>query len=263
MPEAPLAREDGDGVSRRDFLQQAAVAAGTMAVAATTGCAPKAASKKGAVRWGMVVDLKKCVGCRACTVACKAENHTPPGVAYNVVLEEEVGEYPHVRRQFIFRPCMQCANSSCTLVCPTGATYPRADGIVAIDYDKCIGCRYCISACPYGARSFDYGENYSEDPTPYDEQPSPEYGEHRARRDGRSPEGNVRKCTFCVHRLTKGLPPSCAATCIGHAIHFGNLNDPEGACIVHGEHLQELLTARHHMRLKEELGNEPSVYYLT
>src|SRR3989338_1802709 len=87
--EAQQERQNGNGVSRRDFLQQAAVAAGTMAVAATTGCAPKAASKKGAVRWGMVVDLKKCVGCRACTVACKAENHTPPGVAYNVVLEEE------------------------------------------------------------------------------------------------------------------------------------------------------------------------------
>ena len=158
---------------------------------------------------------------------------------------------------------MQCANSSCSQVCPTGATYHREDGIVAIDYDKCIGCRYCIEACPYGARSFDYGENYSADPTPYDKQPSPEYGEHRKRAPGRSPEGTVRKCTFCLHRITKGLAPSCASTCIGHAIHFGNLNDPEGSCLAHGEKLRDLLAHRPHKRLKEELGNEPSVYYLT
>lgn len=249
-------------ITRKDFLKSAGVAVSSLAIAATTGCSVKKTSeKKSAVRWGMVIDLKKCVGCRACTVACKAENHTPPGVAYNVVMEEELGEYPNVTRRFISRPCMQCEKSSCTLVCPTGATYHREDGIVAVDYDKCIGCRYCIAACPYGARSFDYGENYPE--TPYGAEPSPEYGENRIRKKGKSPIGNVRKCTFCLHRITKGLPPACSATCIGQAIHFGNLNDPEGKCMTHGEKIQELLTKRSHMRLKEELGNEPSVYYLT
>lgn len=252
-----------NGVSRRDFLQQTAMAAGAVVLMTATGCAPKAASRKGAVRLGMVVDLKKCVGCRACAVACKAENHTPPGVAYNVVMEEEDGEYPYVTRRFTTRPCMQCSHSSCVQVCPTGASFHREDGIVAVDYDKCIGCRYCIAACPYGARSFDYGENYSVSPNPYDEQPSPEYGENRKRKKGKSPEGNVRKCMFCVHRLIKGLPPACVQTCIGHAIHFGNLNDPEGKCVVHGEKLRELLNRRSHMRLKEELGNDPAVYYLT
>lgn len=249
------------GVDRRDFLRAVAgVAAATVALSGQ-GCSP--APRNGPVRWGMIIDLRRCVGCRACAVACKAENHTPPGVAYNVVLEEEVGEYPNVTRRFLPRPCMQCANSTCTEVCPTGATYHRTDGIVAIDYDKCIGCRYCIAACPYGARSFDYGHNYAPDLTPHERQPSPEYGQNRLRRKGKSPDGNVRKCTFCLHRLACGLNPACAETCIGRAIHFGNLNDPEAKCAVHGEKLRELLATRSHMRLKEELGNEPSVYYLT
>ena len=246
-------------ITRRTFLQST----GTAAVAATVGgCASEGSSSKTAVRWGMIIDLQRCVGCKACTVACKAENHTPPGVAYNVVMEEEVGTYPHVRRTFLSRPCMQCTKSACTLVCPTQATYHRKDGIVVVNYDRCIGCRYCIAACPYMARSFDYGHNYHTTQTKYEEAPAPEYGENRTRRAHRSPEGNVRKCTFCLHRITRGLSPACAATCLGRAIHFGDLNDPDARCRVHGEKLQELLVTRAHMRLKEELGNEPAVYYL-
>jgi len=158
---------------------------------------------------------------------------------------------------------MQCENSSCTVVCPTGATYHRPDGIVAVDYDRCIGCRYCIAACPYGARSFDYGENYAEDLTPHERQPSPEYGEYRSRQEGGSPIGNVRKCTFCLHRIANQLNPACSETCMAHAIHFGNLKDPDARCTVHGEQLGELLRSRQAVRLKEELGNEPAVYYLT
>jgi len=247
---------------RRDFLRAGAGAAlGAAALGTLGGCAAQKAESD--VRWGMVIDTARCVGCRACSVACKAENHTPPGVAYHVVMEEEVGEFPFVTRRFIPRPCMQCANSSCTLVCPTGATYHRPDGIVAIDYDKCIGCRYCIAACPYGARSFDYGETYAPDLTPHERRPSPEYGQYRQRDPKKSPSGNVRKCTFCLHRLANGLNPACAETCIGRAIHFGNLADPDAKCTLHGETLRELLANRSHIRLKEELGNEPSVYYLT
>ncbi len=251
---------DGGPMTRRRFLQ---VGAGTVAAAATAVAGSADAKAEAEVRWGMVIDLRKCVGCRACMVACKAENHTPPGVAYNVVMEEEVGKYPNVRRRFTFRPCMQCEHSSCTQVCPTGATYHRKDGIVVIDYDKCIGCRYCIAACPYGARSFDYGYDYHADPTAYEQQPSPEYGENRRRNHNKSPIGNVRKCTFCIHRVKKGLKPACSETCIGRAIHFGNLKDPDARCLVHGEKLQELLVTRNTKRLKEHLGNEPSVYYLT
>lgn len=256
-PPKPLSAK----VTRRGFLK-----AGSAAVVAGAGAAcsgAPSAEKKSPVRWGMIIDTKRCAGVRACVVACKAENHTPPGVAYSVVMEEETGTYPNVGKNFLFRPCMQCAQSSCTQVCPTGATYHRPDGIVDIDYDKCIGCRYCIAACPYGARSFDYGHDYNTKQTPFEQQASPEYGEDRKRVAKKSPIGNVRKCTFCLHRLQKGLSPACAATCIAKAIHFGNLNDPDGRCLTHGEKLQELLATRSHMRLKEELGNEPGVYYLT
>ncbi|RMG41135.1 MAG: 4Fe-4S dicluster domain-containing protein, partial [Planctomycetota bacterium] len=140
---------------RRTFLKSAA----TVAAAATVaGCEQAPRTGK---RYGMVIDLQKCIGCNTCAVACKAENHTPPGVSYMVVLEEEIGEYPNVRRRFIPRPCMQCEKPSCTMVCPTAATYTRDDGVTVIDYDKCIGCRYCITACPYGARSFDFGHDYA------------------------------------------------------------------------------------------------------
>jgi molybdopterin-containing oxidoreductase family iron-sulfur binding subunit len=98
-------------------------------------------------RWIMVIDTRKCVGCHACTIACIAENHLPPGVVYRPVVTEEFGEFPNVQLRFTPRPCMQCDNPPCVPVCPVHATWKRADGIVAIDYDKCIGCRDCIAAC--------------------------------------------------------------------------------------------------------------------
>ncbi|HID61378.1 MAG TPA: 4Fe-4S dicluster domain-containing protein [Anaerolineae bacterium] len=212
--------------------------------------------------WGMVVDLRKCVGCNACTVACKSENSTPPGVAYHVVLEEEIGRYPNVTRRFLPRPCMQCQHPPCVRVCPVNATYSRPDGVVAIDYDVCIGCRYCVSACPYGARYFDFGNFYTAGQTPeiaaYDTAPSFEYSKMH-RRDPRnlhqSPIGNARKCHFCLHRVEKGILPACVAICIGGARYFGDLNDPRSL-------VAELVASPWVMRLKEELGTEPSVYYL-
>ena len=254
------------GNERREFLKQITmVGMATMAAGILSGCgSEKLAGGAKNVKWGMIIDLKKCVGCKACTVACKVENHTPPGVAYNVVLEQETGIYPNNKKVFIPRPCMHCEHSSCTYVCPVKATYTREDGIVVVDYDKCIGCKYCIAACPYGARSFDFGYNYSEDGTlGWEQQPSPEYGQNRLREKHESPEGNVRKCTFCLHRIYNGVAPACATTCMGHAIYFGNMADPEGKCMVHGVNLHELLATRSYMRLKEELGNEPRVYYLT
>lgn len=256
-------KKENQPLDRRQFLRAAGLAGvGVMTtVTAADPAEPKAPDTK-VVRYGMVVDVRKCVGCKSCAVACKAENHTPPGVAYNIVMEREIGTYPDVRRRFIFRPCMQCATPSCTKVCPTRATHIRDDGIVAIDYDRCIGCRYCIAACPYGVRAFDYGHNYHNHPTAYENEPSPEYGRNRKRARNRSPIGNVRKCHFCLHRIKKGLAPACASTCLGNAIHFGDLNDPEARCWVHGEKLRALLASHNSIRLKEELGNNPSVYYL-
>lgn len=112
-------------------------------------------------RWVMVLDLRKCVGCHACTISCVAENKLPAGVVYRPVLEEEIGTYPNVTRRFMPRPCMQCDNPPCTPVCPVNATYRNDDGVVIVDYEQCIGCRYCITACPYAARTFDFGQTYT------------------------------------------------------------------------------------------------------
>ena len=210
-------------------------------------------------RWGMVIDLRKCVGCSSCTVACKAENKLPPGVVYRPVIVNEVGTYPNVSMQFVPRPCMQCDKPPCVSVCPVGATYKRPDGIVAIDYDVCIGCRYCITACPYQARTFDFGLYYTSN-TPqlesYETDPSYEYGKKWPRSADNSPIGNSRKCHFCIHRVEEGMLPACVTTCIGAATYFGDLNDPNSL-------VSELASRSNATRLKEELGTEPKVYYLT
>jgi len=210
-------------------------------------------------KWIMVIDLRKCTGCNGCTIACVTENKLPPGIAYRPVFTETRGTYPNVSRLFIPRPCMQCDNPPCTEVCPATATWKRADGIVVIDYDKCIGCRYCIAACPYSARSFDNGFFYSTfvggEPQPYETLPSPEYGEEWVRKGGSSPIGNARKCHFCIHRIENGELPACIISCMGRAGFFGDANDPQSL-------VSELLQQPNIMRLKEELGAEPKVYYL-
>ncbi len=219
--------------------------------------------------WVMVIDLRKCVGCNACTIACIAENKLPPGVVYRPVLEQERGAYPHVTRSFLPRPCMQCDNPPCVSVCPVSATYKNAEGVVVIDYEQCIGCRYCISACPYSARTFDVGRVYTDNTAMaegaiageasvdgYERKASFEYGEEWPREShNASPIGNVRKCHFCLHRLKEGMLPACATTCIGRATYFGDADDPDSL-------VAELIAAPNVMRLKEELGTEPRVYYL-
>jgi molybdopterin-containing oxidoreductase family iron-sulfur binding subunit len=219
-------------------------------------------------RWVMVIDLRKCVGCHACTIACVAENKLPPGVVYRPVLENEIGTYPNVTRRFIPKPCMQCDNPPCVPVCPVNATYKNDDGVVVIDYDQCIGCRYCVTACPYASRTFDFGQTYTKG-TPvadglivgqnsaddYERASNFEYGEAWARQGEASPIGNVRKCHFCLHRLKEGMLPACTTTCIGRATYFGDANDSESL-------VSELIASPNLMRLKEELGTEPRVYYL-
>lgn len=201
-------------------------------------------------KWGMVIDLQKCVGCDSCTVACKAENQTPHGVNFNVVIEEETGVFPNVRRVNLPRPCMQCDNPPCVPVCPVNATYKNSDGVVVIDSERCIGCRYCIAACPYGARSFDFGESYDQEFDGAGQMTVPDYGLSTP-----PPQGIVRKCTFCTHRTMRGEEPACCETCIGDARLFGDLNDPTSV-------VSKLASSSRAFRLKEELGTEPSVYYL-
>lgn len=221
-------------------------------------------------KWVMVIDLEKCIGCKACTVSCCAENGLPPGVVYRPVVEEELGEFPNVRKRFTPRPCMHCEDPPCTPVCPVSATYKRPDGIVVIDYDVCIGCRYCIAACPYNARTADFGEYYAkgygsgvdtlvgDDALAYQTRETFEYGKAWQRKLGAhsSPKGNARKCQFCLHRIENKMLPACVTTCLGGATFFGDYNDERS--LVHG-----LVGSTRMMRLKEELGTEPKVFYLT
>lgn len=221
------------------------------------------------IRWTMVIDQAKCAGCYACTIGCVAENKLPPGVVYRPVIEEEIGTFPNVRRRFTPKPCMHCMNAPCTQVCPVEATYKNAQGVTVIDYDKCIGCRYCIVACPYGSRTFDFGDFYTSG-TPdsngkivgktiaaagYEINPAAEYGKKWVKRGKDSPVGNARKCHFCLHRLSVGMLPSCTTTCIGRATYFGDRND--GSSLV-----AELMGSPRAYQLMHELGTEPSVYYL-
>jgi molybdopterin-containing oxidoreductase family iron-sulfur binding subunit len=270
-------------IGRRELVQRlfgagaaalaTALGAGASVASLTTAPPARAAVPEGGIpstrrrfRYGMVIDTRRCVGCKACVVACKAENKTPPGVSYTVVVEEAVGNRFDDKPIFMTKPCFHCENPPCVDVCPVSATFKRAqDGIVVIDYDRCIGCRYCITGCPYGARYFDFGENYAPVAagTAYAQVPSPEYGQFRQRGPEASPVGNVRKCTFCLHLQDKdgrydkvaGRWPACAKTCTGHAIFFGDFNDPESE-------VSKLVRERQPVRLKEELGTEPNVHYL-
>jgi molybdopterin-containing oxidoreductase family iron-sulfur binding subunit len=221
------------------------------------------------IKWTMVIDVAKCIGCHACTLGCVAENKLPPGIVYRPVIEEEIGTYPDVRRRFLPRPCMQCQNPPCTKVCPVTATYKNEQGVTVVNYDRCIGCRYCLVACPYAARTSDFAEWYTKD-TPdasgkilgrtaaaegYELHPAAEYGQKWPERGNGSPIGNARKCHFCLHRLAAGMLPACVTTCVGRATFFGDRNDPESLVF-------SLLGSPRLHRLKEELGTQPAVYYL-
>lgn len=200
------------------------------------------------MRYGMVIDLRKCVGCNACTVACKQENATPAGVYWSRVLQYEEGRYPEARLRFLPLLCMHCRQAPCLESCPTGATYRREDGPVLVDDDRCIGCRYCIMACPYEARGYNAREpqeyHTGQGLTPYEEAG---YGRH--------PRHAIEKCTFCSHRLDQGKEPACVATCPAGARIFGDLDDPESE-------VARLVASGLAKPRLEEQGTEPSVFYI-
>ena len=208
-------------------------------------------------RYGMVVDINRCVGCQTCTISCKHVNDTPPGVQWRRVLDVERGEFPDVERMFLVVGCQHCAEPPCVPVCPTGATRQREDGLVTMDYDQCIGCGYCAVACPYQARTIVHEENWY-----YGE---PTQQETTVRHDERM--GVANKCTFCVEKIddaarigkTPGVDleftPACAASCITQAIKFGDFNDP------HSE-VSQLVASEAHFQMHEELGTDPQIKYL-
>ena len=204
-------------------------------------------------RYAMVIDLKRCTGCFACVMACKVEHQTPPKVFWAKVLRSERGKYPVVTRQPIPVLCMHCKEPECEKVCPTGATKKREDGIVIVDNKVCVGCRYCVVACPYGARYFvpkwtDYFTGK--------DKPSSKYAEYaRKKWLAENDKGVVTKCTFCVERVEKGRKPACVDACPAEARTFGDLDDP-------ASEVSQLIKRRKGFRLQEEQGTDPGVYYL-
>jgi Fe-S-cluster-containing dehydrogenase component len=230
--------------------------------------------------WGMVIDLDKCVGCQACSLACKAENNVPHGTPYehnrhhdmywHKVIAAHEGEYPAVNTQIIPMPCMHCSSPPCVNVCPSKATFKRGDGIVIQNFRRCLGCRYCIVACPYGARNFNFKDQHDEEYQRPDLPPDLglEYGAeigpwpypHRTR-------GVVEKCTYCFHRIDEalakgweigspdGVLPACVEACPTEARFFGDLDDP-------GSMVSKLLASRTYIKLREDMLTSPKTIYL-
>jgi len=206
------------------------------------------------MRYAMAIDLDRCTGCHACSVACKVENNLPNGIWWNRVMtvggesmDTPEGKFPNLRMEFLPINCQHCENPACVKACPVGATYKRKeDGIVIQNYDKCIGCRYCMVACPYsGVRQFNWKE--------------PEYAIEVAMGDAAVEPHQynvVEKCTFCSHRLAQDLKPACIDTCPNRARFFGDIDDPNSD-------VSKAIKGRSYFHLLEEKGTKPSIYYLT
>lgn len=221
------------------------------------------------MRLGMVIDLYKCVGCRTCAVICKQVNSLPPGTWWNRVFtpgsehhQAASGKGDRLQMSFLPVSCQMCDNAPCEKVCPVGATFSDENGVVLVDLERCIGCRYCISACPYGVRQFNW-----EDPKKAKEragyQPGYSYGYPFEQRDkdGRlvytqdSPIGIAGKCTFCAQYTSQGELPMCVQACPAKTRHFGDLDDSESV-------VGRLIREKDTMRLLEDLGTSPKVFYL-
>ncbi len=258
-------------LTRRDFVTVAATAAGSAVVAqvVTTGALSpfsglkqrqvtgEAASEKALseYHWGMAIDLDKCIGCEYCQRACSATNDVALDKPWNIVVEDRTASGS---KFFFSRPCLHCQDAPCVEVCPVQATYHREDGLVVMDYDRCIGCRYCEVACPYDARKFNWEERTDENAY------IPTWGIAEVER---RPRGVVEKCTFCIHRIDAGLAnglmpgedfeatPACVNACPVEARVFGNLKDPNSR-------VSRVIAGSPTLRLREELGTEPSVYYI-
>ena len=179
-------------------------------------------------RYAIVLDTKKCLNCKACTVACKIENGVPVGdETYRIWVTALPlqGHFPHLHQEYQPSQCQHCENTPCASVCPTTATYKTEEGVVLIDYDKCILCKACMTACPYDARFV---------------------SEHHHA---------VEKCTFCYHRLPEGRDPACVETCPTKVRVFGDLNDPNSK-------VSMLLKTNEYERLKEDRNTRPRLYYI-
>ncbi len=201
-------------------------------------------------RLAIVISKDRCVGCHTCALSCKMQNNIPEGLMWNRVLTEGCdvtdgaqGTYPNLTRTYLPVACQHCQNAACQRVCPTGATYKDDKGRVEIDYDKCIGCRMCMAACPYNARVFNWSEP--------ERLTQANYGDARV---PVRPKGVVEKCTLCKERTDDGEKPMCVICCPGHARFYGDLDDPESD-------VAKLVRDKHATVLLEEMGTQPSVHY--
>jgi len=243
-------------ISRRDFLKLAGVGTAVVAGLELVREANASDAVAGEHQWAMIIDQSKCTGCNYCVMACRAHNDVPPDITWNPVIPAEVVDG---KQTYISRPCMQCEKAPCVDVCPVGASYYRDDGIVMMDYDKCIGCRYCEVACPYNARSFNWKTFDGSNPA------VPAWGIPEVER---RPRGVPEKCAFCYQRIDRGkelgltpgidpdATPACVVACPTGARIFGDLND-------HESEVYKLLEEHPHFRLREDLGTSPRVYYLS
>ncbi len=243
-------------LNRRDFLKVTAV--GAAAVGATQIIKKTKATETtapGTRQWAMVIDQSKCIGCGYCTLACQAHNDVSPDIQWNRV---DIAGTVSGKQVFLPRPCMHCAKAPCVEVCPVEASYYRSDGIVMMDYDRCIGCRYCEVACPYQARSFDWKAFNGPNPV------VPKWGSPEV---PRRPRGVVEKCAFCYQRIDRGLSlglqpgvdadatPACVVICPTGARAFGDLADPKS-------NVSQLLKENVTYRPRDDLGTGPRVYYI-
>jgi tetrathionate reductase subunit B len=177
------------------------------------------------VRYGFLVDMRRCVGCHTCSVACKAENDVPLGVFRSWVKIIEKGRYPNVAKAFLPTLCNNCDNPICLTNCPVEATWQRDDGIVVVDPHRCIACKYCIASCPYDVRFVNPLKHI------------------------------VQKCQWCDHRVDAGLAPACVEVCLGRARIFGDLRDPNSEI--------SRITATNPVQvLKPEMATGPQVFYI-
>ncbi len=242
-------------IKRRDFIKLAA--AGAAAFGGLRLVRQVSASETGSspYKWAMVIDQSKCTGCGYCVMACRAHNDISPDMTWNPILEVgQVGD----KNVYLPRPCMQCAKAPCVEVCPVKASTYRPDGIVMMNYDRCIGCRYCEVACPYGARSFNWKKFEGRNPA------VPEWGEPEV---PRRPRGVPEKCAFCYQRIDRGLAlglepgvdndatPACVVACPTGARLFGDIKNPNSE-------VSQILRQKITYRLRDDLGTGPRVYYI-
>ncbi len=224
-------------------------------------------------KYGMVIDLTRCMGCRACMEACKTENDTSENIFWMTVFRFQEDKYPKTKVGFLPRPCQHCDNAPCVEVCPTGARY-KEDGITLVNFKKCIGCRYCEVACPYGVNFFNWKkpkDNYyydwkgkdvekdaTKDAVPPWKNPALDKkytSKNRLVAGSGHYKGVTEKCTFCVQKSTNGEDPACVQNCPVNALIFGDQEDPKSP-------VSEALSAKRSFQLKGELDTHPNVFYM-